>query len=375
MSETPRPAARPGWIDWLEHRLNLTEIFSFVSHFGLIYTPVDTARPLRQVLAELGRQPVPAFARGARSLGLLAAILFGLQGLTGILLAYYYRPTPDAAFDSTRLIVRDVPFGWLLHQVHAWGARVLIAVVVARLLRLFWDGLYRAPREVLWLSASAIVYLVANADFSGRLLTWDAHSYWTTVRGMETIRALPGLGWVLGFFVGGGVVHEDLLLRFYVFHILVLPALISVFLYLTIATIRRVGLSPPSPMAPASTTTVRDHLFGMLIVTLLLFGLLVTLAVLLPMPFLSPADPYSTPGGIGPAWYLLAPWLLMQKLPGPAWLWGFVSLVAGLAVMFLPWWLKTSGDPGERRRAQLTGAAVFGLWVVLTVLGAWVARG
>jgi quinol-cytochrome oxidoreductase complex cytochrome b subunit len=371
---SPDAPPRPGPLGWLERRLNLTELFSFVSHFGLVYTPVDTTRPLSQVVADLARQPVPAFARGARMFGLLAAILFGLLVVTGVLLAYYYRPTPGDAYVSTRLIVRDVPFGWLLNQMHAWGARLLLAVVVLRLLRLFWDRLFRAPREVLWVSACALVYLVANADFSGRLLAWDTRSYWTTVRGMETINAIPGFGSLLAFFVGGGVVHEDLLLRFYVFHILVLPILISWFLYLTIATIRRVGLSPASTVAPGSTTTMRDHLFGMLVITILMFGALVTLAVLLPAPFLTQADPYSTPGGIGPAWYLLAPWFLVQKMPGPAWLWGFVALVFGLAVLLLPWWLRADA-PEDKWRVRTTGLAILGAWLALTVAGAWLGRG
>ena len=101
----------PGWVAWLEHRLNLTEIFSFLSHFGVVYAPVDNTRPVGEVVREVARMPVPAYTRGPRVLGLLAVILFGLEVVTGVLLAYYYRPTPEAAFTSTRDIVRDLPLG------------------------------------------------------------------------------------------------------------------------------------------------------------------------------------------------------------------------------------------------------------------------
>src|SRR5262249_22450431 len=163
-------------------------------HFGLVFTPVDTARPLREVTAEIAREPVPSYARGPRVLGLLAALLFGIEAVTGVLLAYYYRPTPEAAFDSTRTILRDLPLGWLLPQSRAWGAWMLVAIVVMRVLRLFWDGLYRAPRELLWMNAIAMVWVAMQSDFPGRLLTWDSHSYWSTVRGMEVVFALPIVG-------------------------------------------------------------------------------------------------------------------------------------------------------------------------------------
>jgi len=132
------PPARGSWVDWLEQRVNLSEIFSFITHFGLVYTPVDTQKPVREVLRDVAAEPVPRYAHGARVLGLLAAILFGLQIVTGVLLAYYYRPTPEAAFESTRTIVRDLPGGWFIHQMHVWGSWLLVAVIVLRLLRLFW---------------------------------------------------------------------------------------------------------------------------------------------------------------------------------------------------------------------------------------------
>jgi ubiquinol-cytochrome c reductase cytochrome b subunit len=374
--EGPRPPATPrdGLLGWLERRVNLTELFSFVSHFGLIYTPVDTTQPLSKVLADLGRQPVPAFARGARSLGLLAAILFGLQAVTGVLLAYYYRPTPEAAYESTRMIVRDLPFGWLLHQMHAWGAQLLIVVVMLRLLRLFWDGLYRAPRELLWWSAVALAWFVTRADFTGRLLTWDAQSYWTTVRGIEVGRAVPLLGGLFSFLIGGKVVDEEVLIRFYVLHILVLPLAVGGLLYLTIATIRRVGLSPPSTVAPHGTTTLRDHLYGTLIIALLMFGALASLAVLLPKPFLGIADPYATPSGVGPPWYFLAPFVLVQRMPGPAWLYGALVLAVSLAVLLLPLWLKPVEDLQGRRRIRVAGVVLVGAWVALTIAGAVMGR-
>jgi ubiquinol-cytochrome c reductase cytochrome b subunit len=368
------PPARSTWVDWLEQRLNLSEIFSFVTHFGLVYTPVDTRKPVREVLRDVAEQQVPRLAQGPRVLGLLAAILFGLQVVTGVLLAYYYRPTPAAAFESTRTIVRDLPAGWFIHQMHVWGSWLLVAVVVLRLLRLFWDGLYRAPREVLWWCAVAMTWVVIQLDFTGRLLTWDSHTYWSTVRGLELVFAIPITGPILAFLLGGRLVNEDVLTRFYVLHVMVLPLFYAGFLYLTFATLRRVGIARATVTAPEQTIRYRDHLYSMTMLTVVLFALLVTLATLLPFRFHEAADPYATPGEVRPPWYMLASYVLLQHLPAPAWLSGLVLLAAALAVLLLPLWLRGEETPGQRRRTRLVGGAVLAVWFALSVLGALLGR-
>lgn len=371
----PAPAPRHDWVEWLERRLNLSEMFSFVTHFGFVHTPVDTARPVREVVRTVASEPVPSYARGPRVLGLIAAILFGLEALTGVLLACWYRPTPEAAFASTLTIARDLPFGWFLHQMHAWGAYLLIAVVTIRLLRLFWDGLFRAPREVLWWSAVALAWIVVQSDFTGRLLPWDSHSYWSVVRGLEVVEAQPIVGPLLAFFVGGRVVNEDVLIRFYVLHVLVLPAMFLFFFYLTFATLRRVGLSPMTDAAPGSaTTTYRDHLFSMVILAVLAFGVMVSLAVLAPLPFQSQADPYSTPAGMRPPWYMLAPYTLIERGFGPRWLMGAGLSVASLLVLLVPLWVRGPDDAPTRRRARVWGGVAFGVWIALGVFGMFLDR-
>jgi ubiquinol-cytochrome c reductase cytochrome b subunit len=363
------PGARRDLLGWIEQRLNLTELFSFVTHFGFIYTSVDNRRPLREVTAEIGALRVPAYARWPQVLGVLIAILFALEALTGMLLTFYYHPTAETAYRSTRAIVRDVPAGGFIHQMHHWGAYLLVGVVVIRLVRLFWDGLYRAPRELLWLSAVILAWLVVQLDFTGRLLTWDIHSYWSTVRGLEVVHAIPIVGPLLGFLVGGQVVNDDVLIRFYVVHIMVLPALYVGGVFLTFATLRRVGLSVPADPRSSKVTTFHRHTYDLAILTLLLFAGLVTLASLVPFRFLGAADPYVTPGGIRPPWYMLAGHALLSFLPGPDWLIGLPMLAVALAVTLLPFWIQRVSPGGDSRRVRVIGLAAFGLWLVLTVLG------
>lgn len=368
-------APRRDLVGWLEERVNLTEIFSFLTHFGLVFTPVNTDRPLRETMREIARQPVPSYSRGPRVLGLLAAILFGLEAVTGVLLAYYYRPTPEAAFESTRTIVRDLPFGWLLHQIHAWGAWLLVAIVVLRLLRLFWDGLYRAPRELLWMTAVAMAWVALQADFTGRLLTWDTRSYWSAVRGMEVVFALPVVGPVLAFLLGGREVNEDVLIRFYALHVIALPVFYATFIYLTFATIRRVGLSPERPGLAGGASTFRDHLYSMVILVVIAFGALVSLAVLLPFPFLSAADPYATPAGVRPPWYMLAPYAVLHGAPVPTWASGGALVAAALAVLLLPFLLRGRLAGARVSRVRLWGMVALAAWIGLSLVALTLDRG
>ncbi len=370
---TPRRGRRDP-IGWLEARLNLTELFSFVSHFGLVYTPVDTSRPIRDALDQVAGERVESFVHGPRVLGLLAAIVFMLEVMSGTLLAFYYQPTPGTAFESTRSIVRDIPFGWFIHQMHTWGAWLLGGLVVLRLLRLFWDGLYRAPREVLWFCAVGMVWLVLQMDFTGRLMTWNSHSYWSVVRGMEVIYALPVVGPALAFLLGGQVVSESTLIRFYVLHVMVLPLWFALGIFLTFATLRRVGLSPASDTPGRSDTTYRNHMYSIALLLLGMFGVLVSLTILVPFRFSAAADPYTTPAGVRPPWYILAPYALVQGLPLPVWVTGAGLVIAAFAVLLLPLIAKRVAFAASDARLRLAGLGLLALWTALSVWGAFMER-
>ena len=81
----------------------------------------------------------------------IALFLFIVQVATGTLLALYYKPTPDAAYDSVLFMMRDVRFGWLIRSVHHWAANLMILFVVLHLLRVVFQAAYKYPRELTWL--------------------------------------------------------------------------------------------------------------------------------------------------------------------------------------------------------------------------------
>ena len=360
-------------VEWLEQRVNLTELFSIITHFGIVYTPVDTRLPLREALRDIARKPLISYARWPQILGLLTALLFMLEAVTGTLLAFYYRPTAEAAYGSTAGIVRDVPLGWFVHQMHAWGAYLLIAVVVVRVLRMFWDRLYQAPRELLWVTAVMLMWLVLQLDFTGRLLPWDVRSYWSAMRGLEIVCSQPIVGPFISFVLGGHVITPEVLLRCYVLHVILLPAMYVGGVWLTFATMRRIGLSVSAEGGDeAHRTTWRKHTLDFVIILLLLFAGLVTLATLLPFRFHGPADPYSTPAGTRPPWYLLTAYAIVQFLPGPQWIAGLLLLVSGRAVPIVPLWAARNPGKLDPARLRAAGVALLALWFALTLVGAFV---
>ena len=345
--------SRRKWLDWLEERINLTEIFSFITIFGLAYGDVDTRKPFREVLEEATQKPLPVYTQWPYVLGILAFLLFLFQVVTGLLLAFYYQPTPDAAYSSVLLIIRDIPLGWYVHQMHYWGSNVLLFFLGLRVVRFFLHGTYKAPRELLWIFGAALLLLTFQAALTGTLLPWDQQAFWATTRSLEIIKELPLLGSLLGFLVGQMEVHSSTLTRFYILHVVILPLFIFVLFYLHFATIRRIGLSPlaeertsnPKPLFP-------DHLLNLLTIMLLIFGVILTLAILLPAVFQQQADPLVSPAGIRPPWYLLPAYGLMELLPY-RWMGGGLLLLSIVVFVAIPFLDRTPDKPVSRRPLAL----------------------
>lgn len=364
-----RPEGKRSFLGWVEERVNLTEIVSFLSVFGLLPTELDSRKPLREALAEALHQPLPSYARWPRVLGILAFITFLILAATGTMLAFYYQPTAGEAYGSVTSIARDVAFGNLVNQVHRWSAILFLVILATRVIRFFFGGLYGRGREVIWMIAVISFVVATFADLTGRLLPWDARGYWTTVRAREVTDALPGIGPFFTFFVGGSGLDSLVLTRFYVLHLVVFPALLLGLFYLHFSSVRRVGMSRVD--APAASRSFRVALYDVILLVIFLVGGLITLAVLLPHGFDVAADPLTTPPNARPPWYLLAPHALQQAFPPlvPGFLRGLFLEAVFAVVLFLPF-IDRSPQAGTRRRQfVLLGVVVCALWVVLTWFG------
>ncbi len=161
------------------------------------------------------------------------------QAVTGILLTLYYVPTPDHAYDSVVYITTQLPMGWFIRGMHHWGASAMVILTVAHLLRVFFYGAYKFPREVTWMTGVILLIVVIGFGFTGYLLPWDQRAYWATTVGTRIIGVAPVVGeWMLRVARGGSELSAVTLARFYGTHIWVLPVtlllLVGVHLYLVI---------------------------------------------------------------------------------------------------------------------------------------------
>ncbi len=366
---------RSGVLDWLSRRLNLTEILSLLTSYGLFYAELDSRKGIREAIAEARDRALPSYGRWPRVLGLIVVVLITLEIVTGALLALYYLPTPQTAHASLGTIVRKVEFGWFIHQIHYWGAQLLVGVLILRFLRFFLQGVYRTPRELMWVFGFLLLVVCLHSDLTGRLLPWTAQDYWSSVRALEIIRAVPLWGPLISALIGGDGTHiSDLtLIRFYVLHVAVLPILAVGLIYLHFSSVRRVGLSEVSGRSRArGDTDFRRHLINLAILLSLLFGLLVSLAVLVPRPLLGKADLYATVPGVGPPWYLLAPFGFLQWTSGylPSWLVGLLLFLVFLALLALPFLDRSREGTASRSVALGGGLIALIVWILLTYYGA-----
>jgi menaquinol-cytochrome c reductase cytochrome b subunit len=189
---------------------------------------------------------VPADTNWMHTLGSATLTAFIVQTVTGVILAMYYKPDPDSAYESIQRITNDVTLGWLVRGMHRWGASVFIILMFFHMARVFLFGAYKYPRELNWIVGVLLLVLGMLEGFTGYLLPWDNTAYWATVVGINLNGTAPFLGPFLAQFLQGGAeIGSETLPRFYSLHMLLLPggiaALIGLHLYLVV----RLGVSSP----------------------------------------------------------------------------------------------------------------------------------
>src|SRR6266542_3966857 len=230
--------------------------------------------------------PIPAHANTlAYSLGGLALISFVLMVASGIFLTQYYNPDPALAHASVRHIITGVTGGDFIRAFHYWGAMAMIVLIGLHLLRVFASASFKRPREGNWVIGVALAGITAGLFFSGSVLKWDQESLEALEHNIEIGKLLGRFGfWFSDTF--GGV---PLLTRLYVVHISVLPALFTLAVAVHLLLVKRHGMAP-SPFrreaakdaGPEPTRPFTRHLAELGVLGLVLVGVLMLLAVLLP---------------------------------------------------------------------------------------------
>jgi len=224
-------------IDWLEERSGLV---GAVKYFLFRKVPPET--------------------NWFHTLGSATLTAFLVQLVTGVILAMYYKPSPEEAYGSIQKITNELTLGWLVRGMHRWGASVFIILLFLHMGRVFLFGAYKYPRELNWLIGAILLTLALAEGLTGYLLPWDQTAYWATVVAININANAPIAGPFLGDFLRGGAeIGEETLARFYSLHMLVIPGgligLITLHLYLVI----RLGVTePPWTKAAAGYELIED---------------------------------------------------------------------------------------------------------------------
>ncbi|MEW5900117.1 MAG: cytochrome bc complex cytochrome b subunit [Acidobacteriota bacterium] len=294
-------------------------------------------------------------------------LFFGLQVVTGIMLAFYYKPTLEEANKSVAEIMTEVPLGWILRSVHSWGATFMIALVFVHLLSIWIIKSYRKPRELTWMSGVLLMVFSLAFGFTGYLLPWDDLSLAATKVGTDIPRSIPVVGaWATKFLRGGDDISGDTLSRFFTFHVSLLPLLLLAVVAVHIFLIQKQGMS--LPLGAEERGEARRELpfwpnfvYREMIVWLVLVGAVVTVAVFLPPALGESAELLAaTPQGIKPEWYFLFLFQTLKIFPSKIlFLNGdtvavLLILAGALLFFFLP---LVDNRPAERKGKIITLAA------------------
>ena len=320
-----------------------------------------------------------------------------LQIVTGIVLTMHYKPDADLAFASVEYIMRDVPAGWFIRYLHSVGASMLFLAIYLHMFRAMLYGSYKGPRELIWI-LGMILYIAMMAEaFFGYLLPWGNMSYWGAQVIISLFGAIPVVGEGLAEWIRGDFVISDATLnRFFAFHVILLPLLLALLVYLHIVALHKTGSNNPDgveikkqkddkgvpldgiPFHPYYT--VKD-----------IFGAAVFMAIFLAIVFFAPelsgwflekdnfepANILQTPPDIVPLWYLTPYYSILRAvtfewLPGGAKLWGVMAMGLAIVLFFFLPWLDRSKVKSIRYRGWMykTMLALFAVtFVMLGYLG------
>jgi quinol-cytochrome oxidoreductase complex cytochrome b subunit len=320
------------------------------------------------------------FGLGGMSL-VLVLLLMG----TGILMMFAYHPFPDWAYGSIVSMEEEILFGRLVRGVHYWSANLLVLVVFAHLLRVFFTAGFHAPRQFNWIIGLCLLSCVLVSNFTGYLLPWDQRSYWAVTISTGMVGYIPLAGsWLQHLVQGGEEIGRATLINFYTLHTSVMPVLFIGLMAWHFWRVRKAGgvVVPPGP-ADASAGKSEYVLFlpNLLVremaVALTLTAFVVVLSIALGAPLGEAANPGMSPNPAKAPWYFLGfQELLLHFHPGFAVF--VVPLVATTALVLVPylrydsdlagaWFLSAKG----RRMAMWAAASALVItpaWILLDEL-------
>jgi len=356
---------------------------------------IDDRFPLTKVWEEhLAKYYAPKNFNFWYYFGILATVVLVLQIVTGIFLTMHYKPDTELAFASVEYIMRDVSWGWLIRYLHSTGASFFFIIVYLHMFRALLYGSHRKPRELVWIIGVIIFVALMAEAFMGYLLPWGNMSYWGAQVIISLFDAIPYIGPVLSEWIRGDFVIADATLnRFFAFHVIAIPLVLVVLVFVHIVALHKVGSNNPDgieikkkkdangvpldgiPFHPYYT--VKD-LVGVT-VFLMVFSAVVFFAPEMGGWFLEhdnfmPANILQTPPEIVPLWYFTPYYSILRAntvnfLMVDAKIWGVIFMGLSIMVFFILPWLDRSPVKSIRYRGWIYKSALAIFVVAFVILG------
>ena len=318
-------------------------------------------------------------------LGWLSTYMVAFETITGMILMVWYTPSPEIAYGNMINMLGNVPLGQLMRDLHRLGAEAMVLIVVLHMLRTFFTGSYKKPRQFTWFTGVVLAFATLFLSFSGYLLPWDQLSLWAVTIGASMIEATPPkiVGDNLNLLIRGGPeMGANGVLRFYLLHVLLVPAVLFIFTGVHYYKVIVHGHSlPPKSENVGEDTAKRVPLdkrvyFIPDVLTSELMWIAVTTLVMIVLciwfyhaPLENHADPQITPIGTTAPWYFL--WIQGALKLGDKVLWGVIFPgVYLVGLMVIPYIDTTpSRRYADRRFALTMGLALMSFTVVLSYMG------
>ncbi len=274
--------------------------------------------PYYQLRDLLLKEDIPGGASFAYTLGTSLITIFILQAVSGILQLFYYVPAVDHAYDSVSYLRTEVPFGWLVHNMHYWGAQAMVLLVALHMIRVYIWGAYKKT-PLTWFIGIGLVLTVMAISFTGAPLIWDQAGYWAGEVGSSIAGEVPVVGGLMKIILRGSEVMGQLALsRFFAFHVGVFVPLLAFLIAAHMASFRTsgVGGSWSEEKRRMSGPLWPDQIFKDLVTASIVFFCLITLSVFSPVSFKGSADTLNISYVPKPEWNFLFVYQALKYFPG-----------------------------------------------------------
>lgn len=347
---------------------------------------LDARLQIAAEIRETAEHPVPReTASWFYVFGSAALAVFGIQVITGILLALVYVPTAGEAWNSLQTLNHSITLGWYIRALHGWGSNFMVAIVLIHMVQVFLFGAYKFPRELTWIIGVFLLLMTLVMAFSGQVLRFDQDAFWGIGIGASISSRVPILGpWIVNLLLGGPIIAGATLSRFFALHVFVIPALLIAFVGLHLLMVLKLGINEwpmPGRIVRRETYIKQYHeltrkdgipFFPAAVWKDLFFSASVLLALVVCAAYFGPFGPSGRPDPTiiqtapRPDYFFLWLYALLSLLPAkmetPALLIGPVIVI--FALLLLPF-VFGEGEKSWRRRPM----AVLTILLVAVALG------